>query len=50
MPGEGNALQFQINQLIEKLNTEKDPVEIARLQDAIKELKEQQRRNGGRPE
>jgi hypothetical protein len=50
MPGEGNAIQFQINKLIEKLKIEKDPVEIARLQDAIKELKEQQQRNGGRPD
>ena len=39
MPGEGNALQFQINKLVEQLKTETDPVKIAQLQDSIKELK-----------
>ena len=48
MPGEANAFQYKINQLIEKLKTEKDPVEIARLQDAIKELKEELQKNNGR--
>jgi hypothetical protein len=48
MPGEANAIQFQINNLTEKLKQEKDPVVIARLQDAIKELQEQMRRSAGK--
>jgi hypothetical protein len=47
MPGQANALQFQINNLSEKLKTEKNPVEIAKLQDAIKELRELQQRSSG---
>lgn len=42
MPGEGNALQFQINKLVEQLKTETDPVKIAQMQESIKELKQQQ--------
>jgi len=45
MPGEGNALQFEINKLMEKLKTEKNPEEIAKIQASIKELKELQKRN-----
>ena len=48
MPGEGNAMQFEINKLTEKLKNEKDPVERAKLEDAIKELREQQRSFGRR--
>ncbi|MCX6313520.1 MAG: hypothetical protein NTX08_02150 [Sphingobacteriales bacterium] len=43
MPGSGNAFQFQINNLIEKLKTEKDPVEKAKIEAAIKDLKELQK-------
>ena len=39
MPGEGNALQFEINKLMEKLKTEKNPEEIAKIQASIKELR-----------
>lgn len=45
MPGSANALQFQINNLTEQLKKEKNPVEIARLQAAIKELQELQQRS-----
>ena len=48
MPGQGNAFQYKINQLIEKLKTEKDPAEIARLEQTIKDLKEElQKMMGG---
>ena len=40
MPGQGNAIQAEINKLVERLKTEKDPVEIARIQESIKELKQ----------
>lgn len=39
MPGPPNAFQAEIQKLIEKLNTEKNPVEIAKLEKAIEELK-----------
>lgn len=39
MPGPPNAFQSEINKLIEKLNTEKNPDEIAKIQKAIEELK-----------
>jgi len=41
MPGEANALQASINRLNEKLRNEKDPVEIEKLKNAIKELQEE---------
>jgi hypothetical protein len=41
MPGEGNAIQHQINKLNEQLKTATDPAVIAKLTDAIKDLKEQ---------
>ncbi len=40
MPGAANAIQYEINKLVEQLKTEKNPVEIARIEEAIKELKE----------
>lgn len=40
MPGAANAIIHQINELTEKLKTEKDPAEIARIQEVIKNLKE----------
>lgn len=40
MPGEANAHQYEINKLKEKLKNEKDPVEIAKIQDSIKELQD----------
>lgn len=40
MPGAANATQHQINVLMEKLKTEKDPVEIAKIKDAIKNLQD----------
>jgi len=48
MPGEGNAMPFEINELTEKLKNEKDPVERAKLEEAIKELREMQARSSGR--
>lgn len=45
MPGAANAIQNQINKLVEQLKTEKNPDEIARIQEAIKELKEMLPRN-----
>lgn len=41
MPGEANAIQAGINKLMEKLKNEKDPVEIEKLKNAIKELQEE---------
>ncbi len=41
MPGAGNAVQYQINVLLEKLKTEKDPIEIAKIQERIKNLQDQ---------
>lgn len=40
MPGEANVIQNKINKLVEQLKTEKDPAEIARLEAAIKSLKD----------
>lgn len=44
MPGEANAMQAVINRLIEKLKNEKDPVEIEKLKNAIKELQEEMKK------
>lgn len=41
MPGEANAIQAQINRLNEKLQNAKDPVEIEKLKNAIRELQDE---------
>ena len=41
MPGEANVIQASISKLSEKLKTEKDPAEIERLKNAIKDLQEE---------
>lgn len=41
MPGEANVMQARINKLIESLKNEKDPVEIEKLKNTIKELQEE---------
>ena len=46
MPGEQNAMQAQVNALKKKLKNEKNPVEIAKIQNTIKELEESMKKFG----